>query len=124
MNAVQRAVISKTKNPLAIWTSEFSVYHEMIFQMLSRGEYTLEQIATFMGCPVKAVKIVAVKSREDIKANHREYVKCRKQMNENVRRTADQQMTDDVGIYAAIAQLVSMYGGRRHGPNVRRGYGD
>lgn len=56
---------------LSHWTSEHSVYGEMIFQMLSRGTYSCRRIARYVGCPVEAVKLVAAKRFKAIAMNHR-----------------------------------------------------
>ena len=109
---------------MAIWTSKYSVYQEMILQMLSRKEYTNDQISRFMGCPVRAVEIIAHKSADAINTNHAEYVKFRRLADENIKRTQDKAQKGILEFAAGMAQLMAIFGGRRRGANVMRGLKD
>lgn len=114
----------KANADLTLWTSEYSVYREMILQMLSRKQYTNRQISEFMSCPVRAVEIIARKCEEAIKTNHIEYVKCRKIADENMKRTQDKAQLGILEFAAGMAQLMTIFGGRRRGANAMRGMMD
>ena len=118
------SIVEDSIKGIGMYTSEYSIYSDMIFQMLSRGEYAAEQIADLVGCPVKAVKIVAAKRREAIKTNHREYLQCKAIMEDNLKRTQDEGINEDVMVYCGLMRLVSMWGGKKRGKGCMGGLRD
>ena len=82
------------------------------------------RMASGMGCPVRAVEIIAHKSADAIKSNHAEYVEYRRLADENMKRTQDKAQKGILEFAAGMAQLMAIFGGRRRGANVMRGLKD
>lgn len=117
-------VIAKSMEGAGKYTSEFSIYSDMIYQMLSRYRYTAKQISGIVGCPVSAVKMVALKRKAQIEKNHLEYLECKRIMDENITKTQEEGVIEDVHVFQGMMRLAAMWGGRMRGKNCMRGYGD
>ena len=80
---------------------------EMIFQMLSRKEYSHDYIADFIGVTVRDVELVARRRHDGIKANFKDYVKYSK----IVKDATAGAYRDDEDIIPACARVVHAFRG-------------